>query len=70
MLDASTSRNMSPQLLKAVELAKREPEGRFHSLAHLIDVAALRRCRRLVDYGSFGDKRQHSGSDATKSKME
>ena len=41
MVDASTSRNMSPQLLKVVDRAKREPEGRFHSLAHLIDVPAL-----------------------------
>jgi RNA-directed DNA polymerase len=43
MLDASTSKNMSPSLLKVVERAKREPEGRFHSLAHLIDVPALER---------------------------
>jgi hypothetical protein len=41
MDDASTSMNMS--LLKVVERAKREPEGRFHSLAHLIDVPALER---------------------------
>lgn len=41
MLDASTSTNMSPSLLKVVERAKREPEARFHSLAHLIDVPAL-----------------------------
>ena len=43
MLDASTSKNMSPSLLKVVERAKREPEGRFHSLAHLIDEPALER---------------------------
>jgi len=43
MLDASTSKNLSPELLKVAERAKREPEARFHSLAHLIDVAALRR---------------------------
>jgi RNA-directed DNA polymerase len=34
---------MSPGLLKVVERAQREPEGRFNSLAHLIDVAALER---------------------------
>jgi group II intron reverse transcriptase/maturase len=34
---------MSPELLKVVDRAKREPEGRFHSLAHLIDVPALKR---------------------------
>jgi len=43
MTDASTSGNMSPELLKVVERAQREPEGRFHSLAHLIDVPALAR---------------------------
>ena len=34
---------MSPELLKVVERAQREPEGRFHSLAHLMDVPALER---------------------------
>jgi group II intron reverse transcriptase/maturase len=34
---------MSPELLGVVERAQREPEGRFHSLAHLIDVPALER---------------------------
>ena len=32
MPDASTLEDMSPKLLKVVERAKREPEGRFHSL--------------------------------------
>jgi hypothetical protein len=41
MADASTSGNMSLELLKVVERAQREPEGRFHSLAHLLDVPAL-----------------------------
>jgi group II intron reverse transcriptase/maturase len=43
MSNASTLGSMSPQLLKVVERAKREPEGRFHSLAHLIDGPALER---------------------------
>jgi RNA-directed DNA polymerase len=34
---------MSPGLLKVVERAKREPEARFHSLAHHLDEAALKR---------------------------
>ena len=34
---------MSTGLVKVVERARREPEGRFHSLAHLIDVPALER---------------------------
>ncbi len=43
MTDASTSGTMSPELVKVAERARREPEGKFHSLAHLIDEAALRR---------------------------
>jgi RNA-directed DNA polymerase len=34
---------MSPQLRKVAERAQREPDGRFHALAHLIDVPALAR---------------------------
>ena len=37
---------MSPGLLKVVERAQREPEGRFNSLAHLIDVPAFERAYR------------------------
>jgi RNA-directed DNA polymerase len=48
MSDASTSGNMSPELLKVVERAQREPEGRFHSLAHFIDVPALGRAFRRI----------------------
>ena len=43
MTDAQTLGSMSPGLVKVVERAKREPEGRFNSLAHLIDVSALER---------------------------
>ena len=35
--------NMSTELLKVAERARREPQARFHSLAHLIDAQALRR---------------------------
>jgi group II intron reverse transcriptase/maturase len=48
MANASTLENMSPQLLRVVERAQREPEGRFHSLAHLIDVPALERAYRRM----------------------
>jgi RNA-directed DNA polymerase len=48
MSDASTLGNMSPELLKVVERARREPEGRFQSLAHLIDVPALERAYRRM----------------------
>src|SRR5215813_13347089 len=46
MPSALTLGNMSPGLLKVVERAKREPEGRFHALAHLLDVPALTRAYR------------------------
>ncbi len=46
MANALTLGGMSPGLLKVVDRAKREPEGRFHSLAHLIDVPALERAYR------------------------
>ena len=34
---------MSPELSKVVERAKNDPEARFHSLAHYLDEAALKR---------------------------
>ena len=43
MTDARTSQDMSTGLQKVAERAKREPAGKFHSLAHLIDVELLRR---------------------------
>src|SRR2546427_9600958 len=46
MANASTLDDMSPGLVKGVERAQREPEGRFHALAHLLDVPALERAYR------------------------
>jgi RNA-directed DNA polymerase len=43
MSQASTWIGMSPELLKVAERAKREPDGQFHTLAHLIDESALHR---------------------------
>ena len=43
MAMAQTVGSMSPGLLKVAERAKRDPEVRFNSLAHLIDEAALKR---------------------------
>jgi group II intron reverse transcriptase/maturase len=55
MTDASTSGSMSPELMKVVERAQREPEGRFHSLAHLIDVPTLLRAyHRIRKDGAVG----------------
>jgi len=55
MSNASTLVSMSPELLKVVERAQREPEGRFHSLAHLLDVSALERAyHRMRKDGAVG----------------
>jgi group II intron reverse transcriptase/maturase len=43
MTVASMTEDMSPQLLRVAERARQEPEGKFHSLAHLIDVECLAR---------------------------
>src|SRR5919197_655705 len=43
MTNALTLGDMSPGLVKVVERAQREPAGRFHALAHLIDGPALTR---------------------------
>jgi group II intron reverse transcriptase/maturase len=67
MPDASTSETMSPGLLKVVERAKTEPEGRFHSLAHLLDVPALtrayRRMRKDAAVGMDGVTKEQHGQD-------
>ena len=55
MSDALTSSGMSPGLLEVVERARREPDGRFHSLAHLMDEAALlRNFDRLHEHAAAG----------------
>src|SRR5215510_511460 len=46
MPNASTVAAMSPGLVKVLERVQREPAGRFHALAHLIDVPALERAYR------------------------
>jgi RNA-directed DNA polymerase len=46
MPNALTLADMSPGLVKGVERAQREPEGRFHALAQLIDMPALERAYR------------------------
>src|SRR5919197_1015158 len=65
MANAQTLADMSPGLLKVVERAKREPAGRFNSLAHLIDVPALerayRRQRAAVAVGVDGVTKEQYG---------
>jgi RNA-directed DNA polymerase len=67
MTDALMSETMSPGLLKVVERARTEPEGRFHSLAHLIDVPALmrahRRMRKDAAVGVDGVTKERYGQD-------
>jgi group II intron reverse transcriptase/maturase len=67
MTDASTLGSMSPGLLKVVERAQREPERRFHSLAHLIDGPALRRAydrqRNSAAVGVDGTTKEQYGQD-------
>ncbi len=43
MTNALMMENMSPEILKVVERARREPNARFHSHAHLVDEVALKR---------------------------
>lgn len=43
MPSALTLEELSPELRRVAERARREPEGRFNSLAHLIDEGALAR---------------------------
>jgi group II intron reverse transcriptase/maturase len=42
-LSSNKGSNISPELLKVAERAKRDPDARFNSLAHLVDEAALKR---------------------------
>lgn len=67
MSDASTLETMPPQLLKVVERARNEPEGRFHALAHLIDVPALARAyhrmRKDAAVGMDGVSKEQFGQN-------
>lgn len=67
MTDASTSLGMSTGLRKVAERAKREPAGRFHSLAHLIDEELLagvyRRLRGEAAVGVDGITKEQYGQE-------
>jgi RNA-directed DNA polymerase len=67
MTDASTSLDMSTELRKVAERAKREPAGRFHSLVHLIDVELLARAfarlRNDAAVGVDGITKEHYGQE-------
>jgi group II intron reverse transcriptase/maturase len=65
MTAASTAQDMSPKLLKVMERAKRSPQMRFSSLAHLIDEEALKRAyhriRKDAAVGVDGVTKEHYG---------
>ena len=67
MVDAMTSKSMSPKLLEVAKRAKREPEARFNSLAYLIDVPALERAygrmRKDAAAGVDGVTKEMYGED-------
>ena len=67
MPDASTSECVSPELRKVAERARQEPEGKFHSLAHLIDVPSLERAyhrlRKDAAVGVDGITKEAYGQD-------
>jgi RNA-directed DNA polymerase len=67
MTNALTLGDMSPGLVKVVERAQREPEGRFHALAHRIDVPALKRAYRRqranAAVGVDGVTKEHYGQN-------
>ena len=67
MSDALTSESMSPGLVRVAERARQEPQAKFHSLAHLIDVDALRRAfhRQRADAaaGVDGITKEQYGQD-------
>jgi RNA-directed DNA polymerase len=67
MTQAWTWIPMSPELQKVAERAKREPDGQFHSLAHLIDELALYRAyyrqREDAAVGVDGITKEHYGQN-------
>ncbi len=67
MIAASTADAMSPELLKVMERAKRDPSMRFFSLAHLLDEQALRRAydrlRKDAAVGVDGITKEQYGQD-------
>jgi RNA-directed DNA polymerase len=67
MAAAQTEESMSPGLLKVAERAKKDPQARFNSLAHLIDIDALKRAfqriRKDAAVGVDGITKEQYGQD-------
>lgn len=70
MADSSRSSPISPKLLAVAERARREPDGKFHSVAHLIDAEALKRAyhrlRRTAAVGVDGVDKDGYGQELDK----
>src|SRR6266404_2546509 len=67
MTRALTWTAMSPELHRVAERARREPDGQFHSLAHLLDEPALLRAfdrqRKDAAVGVDGITKEVYGQD-------
>ena len=67
MTGASTAEFMSPSFLEVAERARREPDGKFHSLAHHIDIPMLMRAydrtRKDAAVGVDGVTKEEYGQD-------
>src|SRR5215471_16400690 len=67
MTAVSTAENVSPRLLEVMERAKRSPQMRFFSLAHLIDEEALKRAydriRKDAAIGVDGVTKEQYGTE-------
>jgi len=70
MVAASTAKKMSPRLLEVTERAKRDPNMRFFSLAHLLDEQALERAyariRKDAAVGVDGITKEQYGQDLSR----
>ena len=67
MADARTSESMSPELRKVAARARRDPHAQFHSVAHLLDVPALKRAfaglRKKAAVGVDGVTKEQYGQN-------
>lgn len=70
MIAASTAKKVSPRLLEVRERAKRDPNMRFFSLAHLLDEQALERAyarvRKGAAVGVDGITKEQYGQDLSR----
>ncbi len=62
--------HVSPKLQRIAERARNEPNGKFHSIAHLLDEGALKRAygrlRASAAVGADGVSKKDYGEDLEK----